>query len=369
MTQEFILKKLFQEIDKFLKNNLFSDALKLTKKYSEQEAKLLENSVYLNLVGFINLNLKDWDTAIINFKKAITLDKNFGPAYFNLAIALYDLGKLNDSYENLIKVLEIDENNKRAQENIIKVLNHIDIEGKNDSLSKANHELQKIKFHFDLSKKINDSEVSDLISRSKKITSNFISDFSFREHQLFIHNRRDLNCERHMKIFKKYKTISKKCFSCFKIVLHIQKVYDLIKLSIIFNNLSLFNNFEMKCRINPDEKNYRGYIYCDSVDELEFVSTNLKHVLDINFINNYKLEKRRGCSEFSETYHKFKKINTDSKKMFQYQDNWQINEKLIDNQIYKYGNPIIRQIKKPLNGMTLNYFLIINNWLNYSKSN
>ena len=38
--------------------------------------------------------------------------------------------------------------------------------------------------------------------------------------------------------------------------------------------------------------------------------------------------------------------------MFQYQDNWQINEKLIDNQIYKYGNPIIRQIKKPLNGMT-----------------
>ena len=75
-------------------------------------------------------------------------------------------------------------------------------------------------------------------------------------------------------------------------------MYDLIKLSIIFNNLSLLNNFEMKCRINPDEKNYRGYIYCDSVDELEFVSTNLKHVLDINFINNYKLEKEEDVQNF-----------------------------------------------------------------------
>ena len=125
----------------------------------------------------------------------------------------------------------------------------------------------------------------------------------------------------------------------------------------------------MKCRINPEEKNYRGYIYCDSVDELEFVSKNLKHVLDINFASNYKLEKRRGCSEFSETFHKFKKINANPKKMFQYQNDWQNNEKLIDTQIYKNGNPIIRQIKKPLSGMTLNYFLIINNWLNYSKNN
>ena len=52
-----------------------------------------------------------------------------------------------------------------------------------------------------------------------------------------------------------------------------------------------------------------------------------------------------------------------------YQNDWQNNEKLIDTQIYKNGNPIIRQIKKPLSGMTLNYFLIINNWLNYSKNN
>ena len=54
--------------------------------------------------------------------------------------------------------------------------------------------------------------------------------------------------------------------------------------------------------------------------------------------------------------------------MFQYQEDWKKNEKIIDNQIYKYGNPISRNVKNLLNGMTLNYFLIINNWLNFSKT-
>ena len=368
MTQELTIEKIFQEIEKFLKNDLFYDALKLATIYSKKDTKLLENSLFLNLVGFINLNLKDWDTAIISFKKAINLNKNFQPAYLNLAIALYDLGKLKDSYKNLTKILHFDQNNKRIKENIIKILNHIDIKSENEPLAKANHELQKVKFDFDISKKIDDSEISNLVSKSKMITSNFINDFAFREHQLFIHNRRDLNCERHMKIFKKYKTISRNCFSCFKIVLHIQEVYDLIKLSILFNKLKILDNFEMKCRINPKENNYRGYIYCDNVEELESVSTNLKYFLDINFESKYKLEKRRGCSEFSEVFHKFKKINSDPKKMFQYKEDWKKNEKIIDNQIYKNGNPISRNVRKPLKGMTLNYFLVINNWINFSKT-
>lgn len=369
MSKEFSLKDLFLEVEKLLKKDLFCDALKIGKKFSEKEPKLLKNPFFLNLMGFINLNLKDWNIAINNFKDAIKIDKNHSPAYFNLAIALYDLGDLKGSYENLIKVSNLDKNNKRVQENITKILNHIDINEKNDPFSRANHELQKIIIDFDFSKKINDSEITNLIMKSKLIISNYLTDFTFREHQLFIHNRGDLNCERHMKIFNKYKTISKNCFSCFKIIIHIEKVFDLIKLSLLFNNLELLDNFEMKCRVDFKKKNYRGYIYCDNIEELDFVSKNLENILDINFKNNFKLEKRRGCSEFSETYHKFKKINNNPKKMFQYQDNWLQNEKLIDNQIYKNGNPISRNVKKPLKGMTLNYFLIINNWINFSKNN
>jgi len=354
MSKEILLKTIFQDCNNLFKLNHFSDALSLVSKYTNQEPVLIKNFLFLNLVGFINLNLKDWDTAITNFKKAIEINKNYIPAYLNLAIALYDKGDLEESFKNLSKILKIDPNNKRAEEN--------------NPFSRANNELQKINLDLDLLKKIDDLFIDNLLSKSRLITSNFLTDLNFREHQLFIHNRRDLNCERHMKIFKKFETISKNCFSCFKIIIHIEKVYDLIKLSLLFNNLQLLNNFEMKCRIDFKKKNYRGYVYCDNIDELKFISENLTKILDMNFQNNYKLEKRRGCSEFSEIFHKFKKINSDPDKMFQYKQDWSQNEKIIDKQNYIHGIPIIRNIKKPLKGMTLNYFLIINNWINFSKN-
>ena len=368
MSKEILLKTIFQECNNLFKLNHFSDALSLVSKYANQEPILIKNFLFLNLVGFINLNLKDWNSAIINFQKAIEINKNYIPAYLNLAIALYDKGDLEESFKNLSKILKIDPNNKRAEENIIKILNHINIVNESDPFSRANNELQKINLDLDLLKKIDDLFIDNLLSKSRLITSNFLTDLNFREHQLFIHNRRDLNCERHMKIFKKFETISKNCFSCFKIIIHIEKVYDLIKLSLLFNNLQLLNNFEMKCRIDFKKKNYRGYIYCDNVEELEFISKNLTKILDMNFQNYYKLEKRRGCSEFSETFHKFKKINSNPDTMFQYKQDWSQNEKIIDKQNYIDGIPIRRNIKKPLKGMTLNYFLIINNWINFSKT-
>jgi hypothetical protein len=53
--------------------------------------------------------------------------------------------------------------------------------------------------------------------------------------------------------------------------------------------------------------------------------------------------------------------------MFRYPENWTKKEELVDSQTYKNGLPIIRNAQKPLKGMTLNYFLIMNNWINISK--
>ena len=39
--------------------------------------------------------------------EATEIDANFRPAYFNLGLAYYDLGKLNNAYEAFCKVLEI----------------------------------------------------------------------------------------------------------------------------------------------------------------------------------------------------------------------------------------------------------------------
>jgi hypothetical protein len=116
-----------------------------------------------------------------------------------------------------------------------------------------------------------------------------------------------------------------------------------------------------------ENKIYRGYIYCSSITDLDLVTNKIKSLLSINFENNYELETRRGCSEYLKSFPEFKNINSDPKKMFQYPENWTKNEELVDSQTYKNGLPIIRNAQKPLKGMTLNYFLIMNNWINISK--
>ena len=118
-------QNLEQQLNILLKKNLFKDSLKLLELNLKQNPELNKNPDFLNIYGLIQLNLKDWEKAIKYFKKAIELDINFRPAYFNLGLAYYDLGKLNNAYKAFCKVLEIQKKNKRAQENIIKILHCI----------------------------------------------------------------------------------------------------------------------------------------------------------------------------------------------------------------------------------------------------
>jgi len=362
------LPYLIEQIDILLKQNLFIDSLDFIELNLKKNPSLYKNPFFLNIHGLVQMSLKDWKLAIKYFDKATKIDVNFRPAYFNLGIAYYDIGKLTKAYESFSKVLEIDKDNKRAQENIIKILHCVKINNKkNDNLVDANNELQKLKLNLDLSKKITHQQILDILNNSNSIVKRFISDFAFREHQLLFHNQQDLNCERHFRIFRKQNTISNRCFSCYKVIIKLFDVYDLIKLSLIFNNFKFLDNFEMKCRVDFEKKIYRGYIYCSSVTDLDLVTNKIKSLLLINFENNYELETRRGCSEYLKIYPEFKNINDDPKKMFQYPENWTKNEELVDSQTYKKGLPIIRNVQKPLKGMTLNYFLIMNNWINISK--
>jgi tetratricopeptide (TPR) repeat protein len=120
-------QNLAKQLNILLEKNLFKDSLELLELNLKQNPLLNKNPDFLNIYGLIQLNLKDWEQAIKYFKKATEIDTNFRPAYFNLGLAYYDLGKLNNAYESFCKVLEIDKNNKRAQENIIKILHCIKI--------------------------------------------------------------------------------------------------------------------------------------------------------------------------------------------------------------------------------------------------
>ena len=124
-------QNLAKQLNILLEKNLFKDSFELLELNLKKNPLLNKNPDFLNIYGLIQLNLKDWEQAIKYFKKATEIDTNFRPAYFNLGLAYYDLGKLNNAYESFCKVLEIDKNNKRAQENIIKILHCIKIKDTN----------------------------------------------------------------------------------------------------------------------------------------------------------------------------------------------------------------------------------------------
>ena len=141
-----ITKDNINEINKIIdlyKKELFKDALTLARTKKLNNLKFKEIPFFNNLVGLINLSLKDWLEAIKNFKRAITLDIKFEAAYLNLGITYYDIGELDNSYENFLKVLELNKDNKSARDSIIQLLTFSKMSKlKNCTLKIVNNKIQ-----------------------------------------------------------------------------------------------------------------------------------------------------------------------------------------------------------------------------------
>ena len=81
--------------------------------------------------------------------------------------------------------------------------------------------------------------------------------------QIFRRNTKNLNCERHFKIFNNYKVIPEYCFGCFKVSFEVGTVIDLIKLYIVFDNIEMPNNNIRKCMIEERKEisgSYKGFM-------------------------------------------------------------------------------------------------------------
>ena len=101
-----------------------------------------------------------------------------------------------------------------------------------------NDKIQKIDSSINLKEKIKDEFILDIINKCKSQAQK-IDNFEFNEDQVFRRNEIDLNCERHKRIFFKYNTIPKFCFSCIKIVIYLENPFDLIKLVLFLISLKI----------------------------------------------------------------------------------------------------------------------------------
>ncbi len=391
----------FKEIVKNLSEKKFNEALVktklLSKRYSEEE-------IILKLFASIYFNLQNWEKAIKYYKKNLLYEKEKFKIYTNIGVALFNLGKINKSIdafknsikenpkfdlvynnlgisylelghyekamENFIEAIKLNKNNYDSQKNLIGILNLSKPKNRDQHyLVKLDYQINQMKDELKIVDIFDEKNIKKILEKSNNLIENIDENLFLNETQIFRKNSKNLNCNRHFKVFNKFKIIPKFCFNCYKIQINLKTVVDLVKLSFVFDDLILKNNNTRKCMIeirNQIEGNYKGYIYCTGLPDAENIHKKIKKILSSKKINDFDISIKHGCSEFYEIYPKFKEINFNGKQEMDYKKSWEEKEKLIDKNIPSRIKADKKIWTESLKGLNLSDILIINNWLKYA---
>ena len=314
--------------------------------------------------GLVLKQLGEYEKAISCFKKVIEIDSSIVNAHNSLGATYADLGRYKEAIDCYTVVLKHDNKHKIAKQNLISALTYYQSDNDNPIIV-TNNLLKKL--HKDITNNLEDNNLETFFKKSFKIIDNIqenIHEIDYIETQIYRRNSKNLNCERHHKVFNHLNIIPKFCFSCFKIQIEPKTVFELIKLFFIFDNFNFPNNNWRKCMIELRPKvqgTYKGFIYCSSMDESKKILNDLSSVLKKSL--EYKVSIKRGCSEFYNPFPNFKQTDKDETNFMNFEDSWNEIEKKAESEI-KLDNKIL---KESISGFSISDFLIINHWLNYAK--
>ena len=392
----------FQNIVDNLKDGKFSEALEKTKQIS----KIYSNeNIVSKLFASIYFNLGQWENSIKYFKKTLLFEKEKFKTYTNLGVALFKLGKINDSinaFKDSIKdnknfflahnnigisyleigkldeainhfviSLKLNHNDRNAKSNIINIFNIKKPKNISHPLIELNNKIRNIRYDKEIDSIFTDQKIKIILEKANEFLNKFDEKLFSNETQIFRKNSNNLNCNRHFKVFNEFKIIPKFCFSCFKVQINVKNVADLIKLHFLFDKLKLKKNNTRKCMIEIRKEikgNYKGYIYCNGVNEAEIIMEDIQNKLINQKIVNFKITIKHGCSEFYVPYPQFEKVSFNNEEVMKYKEEWTDKEDYIDSlepQRLKIDKKIYFQ---SLNGINLSDILVINNWIDYAET-
>ena len=308
----------------------------------------------------------DYEKALADLKNANSIEPDSHKILFSIGQVYSNLGNNNKAIEYFLKSIENKDDFDEAIEYIIIKLSEINTFKKdNNKFIETNLLINKIQYDYSHSKKIEESTIKSIFDKANTMIEKKFKNLKTSQTQTFRRNRDLLNCDRHFIVFNKFQAIPKFCFSCFKVTIELQNVIDLIKLYLIFENISLTRNNIRKCMIESraDVKgNYKGFIYCNSLEEAKTIQKQLKTLIEKNISSNFVPEIKRGCSEFGMKYPKYKDYEHDS---MEYEQNWSKFENIVDKKFPKFlSNKKNRETSK---GINLRDILIIKNWLLFAK--
>ena len=338
---------------------------KINKEINPNIIKYINNGVTSFKLGKIN-------DSIQSFKNATKENPNSNLAHNNLGISYLELGMYSKALKHFVTALKINENDLSTIMFLINILTLYKSNKKYEHpLIQIDYEIGKTLLKHKDKNLYCEENLSNILVESNNHIKKYYKNLYSNETQLFRKNSKNLNCNRHFKVFNEYNVIPKFCFSCYKVQINLINVVDLIKLFFIFNDLYLKNNNIRKCIVEMRHNirgNYKGYIYCESISEAQGIKKKLNHKIKERNINNFNLDIKHGCSEYYKSYPAFEKISNDKDEEFKYFSNWAEKEKLID---LKQPNRLKKDQKiwgKTLKGIHLSDILTINNWICYADA-
>ena len=321
-----------------------------------------------NNKGVALFKLGKFSEAIINFNDTIKLNKFYVPAYTNLSMTHKLLSNFDLSIKYTLNAFALAPENYNIQNSLFDILNYYSPKNKKNLILNINEQI--LNLNKTINKKlIKNSSLSEILSRSQIILNENQKNLYFPETQILRKNKTNLNCQRHLKIFNKYKVIPKFCFSCYKVQITLNNVLNLIKLYFYFNDLSLEKNNIRKCMIELRENvkgDYKGYIYTSSIDGAKNIMEIVKKGLLSQNINFHKIEIKHGCTEYYDQYELYKNIQDDVTSKV-YKDEWNKIEKQFDKDNFIHENENEKIYTSTINKYNLTDFLIIKNWFSYAN--
>ena len=349
--------------------NEFNDALKSFEKalnYIDRNNSK-NNELFISILnnrGMTNLNSGLYHDAIDDFNKILEINPNFYQAYNHLGVANENLGNREQSIKYYIKSNNLNESYSPAKTNLIKALTFckvIDLE-KNKILT-TELKLKNNNFNYHPKKKIDQKNIFLTLQKADDLIKNHIGDINSTDTQTFRRGNIHLNCGRHKKIFKERKIIPKFCFSCFKIVIELNSLIELIKLHILFDNYVFINGNPRKCMIEA-RKNvkgiYKGYIYCSSLNEAEEILADILIRIKININSDINYKIKRGCTEYLDIFPEYENL----KDLMNYKENWKNHESEIDKKFPNLKSDHLERSTIP--GVSLRDILTIRNWIYFA---
>lgn len=174
-------------------------------------------------------------------------------------------------------------------------------------------------------------------------------------------------CGIRLQMFAKEGVISGLCNSCYKVQILPQDLVSFFQTYFLLLSLELPDDNARKCMIELREdvvSPYKGYIYCQSVEEAQACKTAFEQLMHKHGVGGVSVKISHGCSEYGLQYASFKYSEDPGAPTFAAPDDWEAREKA-----YFSGLTIPDQGRDHNNkiGVSLRDVMVFHTWVKYAE--